>query len=109
MSLTITIDRTEEGLYRAEVAEHPRHIIENDDLSKLVEELKQTLDMIAVTPDGRLLLFEVKRAGDFDGDDAAARAEVERTVLRTEELDELIDRYPVPSEWGEEPGWSDAL
>lgn len=108
MSLTITIDRTQEGLFRAEVAEHPRHIIENDDLSKLVEELKQTLDMLAVTPDGRLSLFEAKRAGDVDLDDAA-RAEVERTALRNEELDELIDRYPVPAKWGEEPGWSDAL
>ena len=36
-----------------------------------------------------------------------SRAEVERTALLNEELDELIDRYPVPADWGEEPGWSD--
>jgi len=42
-------------------------------------------------------------------DEAAARAELERTALRNEELDELIDRYPVPAEWCNDPGWSDAL
>jgi hypothetical protein len=41
MSLTITFDRTEGGLYRAEVAEHPRHVIEHADLSALVAELKR--------------------------------------------------------------------
>jgi hypothetical protein len=105
MSLTITIDRTEAGLFRAEVTEHPRLIIEHDDLAEMVEELKRKLDLITVAPDGRLLLFEVKEQGGAD--DTAARAEVERTALRNEELDELIDRYPVPMEWGNEPGWSD--
>jgi hypothetical protein len=107
MSLTITFDRTEGGLYRAEVAEHPRHVIEHADLSALVAEPKRNLDFLAVTPDGKLLLGP-SRTGD-DTADAAARAEVERTTLRNEELDELIEQYPVPVEWGEEPGWSDAL
>jgi hypothetical protein len=107
MPLTIIIDRTEAGRFRAEVAEHPRLIIEHDDLSVVVEELKRQFDMIAVAPDGRLLLIECK--ADGSADDAAARAEVERMALRNEELDELIDRYPVPAEWGKEPGWSDAL
>lgn len=105
MSLTITIDRIEGGLFRAEVAEHPRLVIEHGDLSELVEELKQTLDLIAVPPDGRLLLVECQTSDDAD--DASARAQVERTALRSEELDELIDRYPTPSGWGNEPGWLD--
>ena len=106
MSLTITIDRTEGGRFRALVAEQPRLIIEHNELSELVKELKRNLDMIAVTPDGRLLLFEAKLG--TEADEAAGRAEVERTALRNEELDELIDRNPVPAEWGGEPGWSDA-
>ena len=76
MPLTITIDRTEEGRFRALVAEQPRLVIESDDLSELVEELKQNLDMIAVMPDGGLLLIEAK--GSSQTDEAAARAEVER-------------------------------
>ena len=107
MSLTITIDRTEGGRFRAMVAEQPRLVIEHDELSELVEELKRNLDMIVVMPDGRLLLIEAK--GRNQADEAAVRAEVERTALRNEELDELIDRYPVPAEWGNDPGWSDAL
>jgi hypothetical protein len=98
MSLTITIDRTEAGRFRAEVADHPPLVIEHDELSEVVEELKRNLDFIAVMPDGRLLLAEAK-----------LRTEVERTALRNEELDRLIDRYPVPAEWGDEPGWSDVL
>jgi hypothetical protein len=107
MSLTITIDRTEGGRFRASVAEQPRLVLEHDELSELVEELKQNLDMIAVLPDGGLLLTQAKVPSEAD--EAIARAEVERTALRNEELDELIDRYPVPAEWGNEPGWSDAL
>ena len=107
MSLTITIDRTEGGLFRAEVAEQPRLVIEHSDLAVLVAELKQQLDLIALTPDGRISLGEVNMGNDTDA--AAARAGVERTAMRNEELDELIDRYPVPAEWGTEPGWSDAL
>jgi hypothetical protein len=107
MSLTITIDRTEGGRFRALVAEQPRLVIENDELSELVEELKRNLDMISVMPDGRLLLIEA-RARD-ETDEAPARAEVERTALRNEKLDELIDRYPAPAEWGNEPGWSDGV
>ena len=42
-----------------------------------------------------------------EADDAAGRAEVEKTALLNEKLDELIDRYPVPTEWGGDPGWSD--
>jgi hypothetical protein len=107
MSLTITIDRTEQGRFRALVAEQPRLIIESDDLSDLVEELKQNLDMIVVMPDGGLSLIEAKASSQTD--EAAARAEVERAALRHNELDGLIDRYPVPAEWGSEPGWSDAV
>ena len=107
MSLTITIDRTEGGRFRALVAEQPRLVIEHDELSELVEELKRNLDMIVVMPDGRLLLIQAKVRNQAD--EAAVRAEVERTALRNEELDELIDRYPVPAEWGNDPGWSDAL
>jgi hypothetical protein len=107
MSLTITIDRTEGGRFRALVAEQPRLVLEHDQLPELVEELKRNLDMIGVTPDGRLWLFQTK--GSNEADEAGARAEIERTALRNEELDELIDRYPVPAEWGSDPGWSDAL
>ena len=109
MSLTITIDRTEEGLFRAEFTEHSRSVVEHADLSGLVEELKRRLDLIAVTTDGRILLNQVETCDDAE--DAAARAEVERAALRNEELDELIDRHPVPvpAEWGSEPGWMDAL
>jgi hypothetical protein len=107
MSLTITIDRTEGGRFRALVAEQPRLVIEHDELSELVEELKRNLDMIVVMPDGHLLLIQAKVPNEAD--EAAGRAEVERTALRNEELDELIDRYPVPVEWGNDPGWSDAL
>src|SRR5690348_453723 len=101
MSLTITIDRTKAGRFRAEVAEDPPLVLEHDELSELVEELKRNLDLIAVMPDGRLLLGEAKWGTVTD----EARAEVERTALRNEELDELIDQYPVPAEWGNEPGW----
>jgi len=103
MSLTITIDRTEGGRFRALVAEEPRLVIEHDELSELVEELKRNLDLIAVMPDGRIWLIQAKAYNPTD--EAAARAEVERTALRNEELDELVDRYPVPAEWGNEPGW----
>jgi hypothetical protein len=105
MSLTITIDRTEAGLFRAEVADHPRLVIEHAEISRLVEELKQKLDLIDVTPDGRIGLVDFETTSDAD--DAAARAEVERTALRNEELDALIKRSPVPAEWGNEPGWTD--
>jgi hypothetical protein len=108
MSLTITIDRTEGGQFRAEIGEHPRLIIEHNDLPALRAELKRTIDLIFVAPDCRLLFLEAKEIGS-DADDAIARAKVERTALRNEELDELIDRSPVPAEWGHEPGWSDAL
>ena len=107
MSLTITIDRTEGGRFRALVAEQPRLVIERDELSELVEELKRNLDPIGVMPDGRLLLFQGKVGNQAD--EAAVRAEIEKKALRNEELDELIDRYPVPAEWGNDPGWSDAL
>ncbi len=105
MSLTITIDRTEAGGYRAEVAEHPRLVIEHDELSELVEELKRNLDTIAVMPDGRLFLVEANTRDDVD--EAAARAEVASTALSNERLDALIERYPVPADWGNEPGWLD--
>jgi len=104
MSLTITIDRTEAGRFRAEVAEYPPLVIEHDELSELVEELKRNLDLFAVMPGGRLLLAEATAGTNA----AVARAEIERTALRNEELDDLIDRYPVPAEWGDEPGWSEA-
>ncbi len=107
MSLTITIDRTEGGRFRALVAEQPRLVIEHDDLSEFVEELKRNLDIVAVMPDGGLLHIEAKARNLAD--ETAARAEVETTALRNEEFDELVDRYPVPAEWGNEPGWSDAL
>jgi hypothetical protein len=107
MSLTITIDRTEGGRFRALVAEQPRLVIEHDELSELVDELKRNLDLIHVMPDGRFLLFQGKVGNQAD--EAAVRAEIERKALRNEELDELIDRYPVPAEWGNDPGWSDAL
>jgi hypothetical protein len=107
MSLTITIDRTEGGRFRALVAEQPRLVIEHDKLSELVEDLKRNLDLIGVMPDGRLLLIQAKVGNQAD--ETAGRAEIERTALRNEELDELIDRYPVPVEWGNDPGWSDAL
>ena len=107
MSLTITIDRTEGGRFRALVPEQPRLVIEHDELSEVVEDLKRLFDVIAVMPDGRRLVFQAK-VGD-QADEAAVRAETERTALRNEELDELIDRYPVPAEWGNEPGWSDGL
>lgn len=104
MPLTITIERTETGLFRAEVADHPRLVMEHADLPVLVEEIKGTLDLIAVAPDGQLLLFDMETV-----DEAAARSEIEKTALRNEDLDRLADRYPVPAEWGEEPGWQDAL
>jgi hypothetical protein len=107
MSLTITIDRTAEGRFRAELFEDPRVIIEHDELSELVEDLKRNLDLIAVMPDGRLLVGPFQTSSGAD--EAVARAEVERSAIRNEELDALIDRYPVPVEWGDEPGWSDAL
>ena len=102
MSLTITINRTEDGLFRAELTEHVRSVFEHTDLSGLVEELKRKLDLIAVTPDGRILLAEIKICGDSD--EATARAEVERVALRNEELDELIDRHPVPAAMGRRAG-----
>jgi hypothetical protein len=105
MSLTITIDRTEGGRFRALVPEQPPLVIEHDELSELVEDLKQLVDVIAVMSDGRRLVFEAK-VGD-QADEAAVRAEIEKTALRSEELDELIGRYPVPVEWGNEPGWSE--
>ena len=107
MSLTITIDRTDAGLFRAEVEAHPIVVIEGDDLSGLLEELKRTIELIGLTPDGQLLLLQAK-IGD-DSDEVVARAVVERKALCNEELDDLIGRYPVPSEWGREPGWFDAL
>jgi hypothetical protein len=107
MSLTITIDRTEGGRFRALVAEQPRLVFEHDKLSELVEELKRNLDLIGVMPDGRLLLVQAKVGNQAS--EAALRAEIERKALRNEELDELIDRYPVPAEWGNDPGWSDSL
>ena len=100
MSLIITIDRVEGGRFRAEVTDCHGLVIERADLAGLVEELKRTLDAIGIAPDGRLLL-------QGDPDEATARAEIQRTALRNEELDELIDRYPVPADWGREPGWSD--
>src|SRR5438874_1929969 len=96
MSLTITIDRTAGGLFRAEVAEQSHLVFEHADLGGLVEELKRRLDLIAVAPDGRILLAEVK-GGNDDAEDNAARAQVAKSALRNEQLDELIKRYPVPA------------
>jgi hypothetical protein len=107
MSLTITIDRTEAGGFRAEVGENSLLVIESNDLPALIEELKRKLDKLALTPDGRLLF--VQAGTETLVDEVAARAEVERAALRNQDLDELIDRYPVPAEWGQEPGWSDAV
>ena len=76
MSLTITIDRTEGGRFRALVAEQPRLVIEHDELSELVEDLKRNLDLIGVMPDGRLLLIQGKVGNQAD--EAALRAEIER-------------------------------
>ena len=44
--------------------------------------------MIGVMPDGRLWLFDAK-VGD-PADAAAVRAEIDKTALRNQELDELI-------------------
>jgi hypothetical protein len=107
MSLTITIDRTAGGRFRAELFDDSRLIIEHDELSQLIEELKRSLDLIDVMPDGSLLVGQVKTSGDAD--EAVARAEVERSAMRNDELDALIDRHPVPVEWGDEPGWSDVF
>lgn len=107
MSLTITIDRTEQGRFRAEVGAHPRVVIEGEDLTCVVEELKQRLDLIAVSADGSLSLVEAKSS--VDPSDTEARAAVEKDALRNEELDDLMTRYPIPSDWGKEPGWADAL
>jgi hypothetical protein len=107
MSLTITIDSTDRGMFRAQVTDHPPLIIERLDLPGLVAELKRRLDSIVVTADGEIVLVHGQMGVDLD--DAAARAEVEKTALRNEELDELIDRHPVPAEWGKEPGWTDNL
>ena len=81
MSLTITIDRTEGGRFRALVAEQPRLVIEHDALSDVVEELKRNLDMIAVMPDGGLLLIQAKMSNQTD--EAAGRGEVEKTACAT--------------------------
>ena len=81
MSLTITIDRTESGRFRALVAEQPRLVIEYDKLSELVEELKRNLDLIGVMPDGRLLLFQAKVGNQAD--EAAVRSEIERKAYVT--------------------------
>jgi hypothetical protein len=102
MSLTITIDRIEGGSFRAEVADRPGLVIERADLTGLIEELKRTLDALSIAPDGTLLLRP-------ETVEAAARAIVEKSALRNSELDELIDEYPVPPDWGDEPGWLDDL
>jgi hypothetical protein len=104
MSLTITIDRTDEGLFRAEVSDRERTVIERANLRELAEELKQKIDLITVAPDG-LLAFQI--TGSRQDNEAVARGAVESTALRREELDKLIEKYPVPSDWGEEPGWTD--
>ncbi len=62
MSPTITIDRTEEGRFRALVPEQPGLVVEHDELSELVEDLKRLLDVIEVMPDGRLLVIDRVRA-----------------------------------------------
>ncbi len=105
MSLTITIDRTDAGLFRAEVSDRERTVIERRP-PRTGRGIKQRIDLITVAPDG-LLAFQVKEARQED--EAVARAAVESTALRREELDKLIERYPVPSDWGEEPGWTDDL
>ena len=105
MPLTLSIDRTEDGLFRAEVAGRPETAIERDDLRELIEALKQTLDMVVLNPDGTLTLIPLETEGGTE--EARLRAEVEKTALRNEDLDRLIERYPVPPDWGDEPGWSD--
>ena len=94
MSVTITIDRTDDGTFRAELTADPKVVIEGADLAGLVEELKDRLDAISVAADGEVFFFNTKAA---------------RPALRNEELDALIERYPVPPDWGNEPGWADAL
>src|SRR5262249_48067300 len=105
MSLTITIDRTEAGRFRAEVAEYLPLVIEHDEISELVEELKRNLDLIAVMPGGGIWLADAAAGTNAGG----ARAEIERRALRNGELDELSGRYPAPGEGGHEPAWSEAL
>jgi hypothetical protein len=100
MSLTITIDRIEGGAFRAAVTDCPGFVIERPDLPGLVAELKRSLDRIVIDANGRLALHL------SDALEAAARATVEASALRNEELDELIDRHPVPAGWGREPGWA---
>jgi hypothetical protein len=104
MSLTITIGRTEGGLFRAEITEGSRLIIEHTDLLMLVEALREKLATIAVTPDGQLLFFEAKT----EVDDAAC-AEAEKRGGSDAELDERTDRFPDLAEPGDEPAWPDTL
>ncbi len=89
------------------IPEQPRLVIEHDELSELVEDLKRLFDVIAVMPDGRRLVLQAKVGNQAD--EAVARAEIEKTALSNKELDELIDRHPVPAEWGNELGSSYAL
>ncbi len=107
MPLTITIHRTDVDHHRAEIVGHHHLVIERDELSEFVEELKQTLDSLMETPDGGSWIARAKETVDIN--DAAARAALKESALRNADLDDLIERYPVPSGWGEEPGWLDAV
>ena len=67
--------------------------------------LEESLELADGDLNDVVLRAEANAGPDADEDGT----EVEKTALRKEELDKLIDRYPVPAEWGDEPGWSESL
>lgn len=86
MAMTIVVERTPEGRFMARTPE----LIVTDTMGELLAQLN---DAIART------------LGD---EDAIALRELSKTALRTEVLDQLVERHPAPQAWRDEPAWDAA-
>lgn len=96
MSVTITVDRTESGGFRAVLPDSSSNPasspgrLEAETLEEVIRELEAVLE------------------GHFGEVERRARHEIAKKSVRSETLKELLRQYPAPPDWFDEPDWSDA-
>jgi hypothetical protein len=93
--VTVTIDRTEEGVFRAEL---PGQTIVGATFDELMDHLKNELAPIITRTEMKAVLT----FGEESEEEAALR-EIEKTALRGPSLDRLAALSPPPQSWFDEP------
>jgi predicted RNase H-like HicB family nuclease len=99
-SLTVAIDRLDEGTYRASVPS--RFVVEASTIEELMDRLKIALDPIL-----KETVVDDESEGPSLQDDSEHRATIQATALRGDALLAYAARHPAPRSWYDEAGWDD--